>query len=118
MYPEEVNYEMLEDLKDVDAFTEKYDSHKLKIKTPNVVMVFSNHRPQPGELALNRWKVFDIVDDHLEAAIPVDNKINYCWITNKKKKEKKKEETKKHSEAVKKKSYHLKNCKKLMMKFV
>ena len=25
---EEVNYEMLEDLKDGDAFTEKYDSHK------------------------------------------------------------------------------------------
>ena len=39
---EEVNYEMLEDLKDGDAFTEKYDSHKIKIKTPNVVMVFSN----------------------------------------------------------------------------
>jgi len=83
---ENVNYEMLEDLKDGDAFTEKYDSQKLKIKTPNVVMVFSNYRPQPGELALDRWKVFDIVDDHLEAAIPVDNKINYCWITNKKKK--------------------------------
>ena len=83
---ENVNYEMLEDLKDGDAFTEKYNSQKLKIKTPNVVMVFSNYRPQPGELALDRWKVFDIVDDHLEAAIPVDNKINHCWITKKKKK--------------------------------
>ena len=83
---ENVNYEMLEDLKDGDAFTEKYDSQKLKIKTPNIVMVFSNYRPQPGELALDRWKVFDIVDDHLEAAIPVDNKINHCWITKKKKK--------------------------------
>ena len=90
---ENVNYEMLEDLKDGDAFAEKYDSQKLKIKTPNVVMVFSNHRPQPGELALNRWKVFDIVDDHLEAAIHVDNIINH-WG---KKKEKNKEEKKKHS---------------------
>ena len=83
---ENVNYEMLEDLKDGDAFTEKYDSQKLKIKTPNIVMVFSNYRPQPGELALDRWKVFDIVDDHLEPAIPVDNKVNHCWITKKKKK--------------------------------
>ena len=55
---------MLEDLKDGDAFAEKYDSQKLKIKTPNVVMVFSNHRPQAGELALDRLKVFNIVDDH------------------------------------------------------
>ena len=80
---ENVNYEMLEDLKDGDAFAEKYDSQKLKIKTPNVVMVFSNHRPQPGELALNRWKVFDIVDDHLEAATPVDT-INNHWGNKKK----------------------------------
>ena len=83
---ENVNYEMLEDLKDGDAFTEKYDSQKLKIKTPNIVMVFSNYRPRAGELALDRWKVFDIVDDHLEPAIPVDNKVNHCWITKKKKK--------------------------------
>ena len=83
---EEVNYEMLEDLKDGDAFTEKYDSQKLKIKTPNIVMVFSNYKPRAGELALDRWKVFDIVDDHLEPAIPVDNKVNHCWITKKKKK--------------------------------
>ena len=83
---ENVNYEMLEDLKDGDAFTEKYDSQKLKIKTPNIVMVFSNYKPRAGELALDRWKVFDIVDDHLEPAIPVDNKVNHCWITKKKKK--------------------------------
>ena len=80
---ENVNYEMLEDLKDGDAFAEKYDSQKLKIKTPNVVMVFSNHRPQAGELALDRLKVFNIVDDHLEAATPVDT-INNHWGKKKK----------------------------------
>ena len=79
---------MLEDLKDGDAFAEKYDSQKLKIKTPNVVMVFSNHRPQAGELALNCLKVFNIVDDHLEGASPADT-INNHWGKKKK-----------HSEAV------------------
>ena len=49
-----VNYEMLEALKDGDAFAEKYDSQKLKIKTPNVVMVFSNHFPETKELAIDR----------------------------------------------------------------
>merc|ERR1712236_90555 len=48
---ENVNYEMLETLKDGDAFADKYDSEKLKIKTPNVVMVFSNHFPEIKELA-------------------------------------------------------------------
>ena len=63
---ENVNYEMLEDLKDGDAFAEKYDSQKLKIKTPNVVMVFSNHFPETEELAVDRWKLFSIVDNQLK----------------------------------------------------
>ena len=42
---EEVNYEVLEDLKDGDAFASKYNSQELKIKVPNVVMVFSNNEP-------------------------------------------------------------------------
>ena len=57
---------MLEDLKDGDAFAEKYDSQKLKIKTPNVVMVFSNHFPETEELAVDRWKLFSIVDNQLK----------------------------------------------------
>ena len=56
---------MLEFLKDGDAFEEKYDSEKLKIKTHNVVMVFSNHFQEMEELAPNRWKVFTIRDKQL-----------------------------------------------------
>ena len=63
---ENVNYEMLESLKDGKAFSEKYDSEKLKIKTPNVVMVFSNHFPETEELAVDRWKLFSIVDNRLK----------------------------------------------------
>ena len=62
---EDVNYELLEDLKDGDAFASKYNSQELKIKVPNVVMVFSNEYPNTRELARDRWKVFSIVSDEL-----------------------------------------------------
>ena len=39
---EEINYKILEDLKDGDAFADKYESQLLKIKWPNEVVVFSN----------------------------------------------------------------------------
>ena len=102
---ENVNYEMLEFLKDGDAFAEKYDSEKLKIKTPNVVMVFSNHFPEMEELAPNRWKVFTIRDKQLVEEIfmkdaedkkltseekkKLDNEIceNICWCSHHKCKE-------------------------------
>ena len=42
---EEINYKILEDLKDGNAFADKYDSQLLNIKSPNVVMVFSNETP-------------------------------------------------------------------------
>ena len=96
---------MLEFLKDGDAFAEKYDSEKLKIKTPNVVMVFSNHFPEMEELAPNRWKVFTIRDKQLVEEIfmkdgedkkltseekkKLDNEIceNICWCSHHKCKE-------------------------------
>ena len=40
-----VNYKVLDNLKDGYAFAAKYNSQKLKIRTPNVVMVFSDERP-------------------------------------------------------------------------
>ena len=62
---EEVNYELMEDLKDGDAFASKYSSQELKIKVPNVVMVFSNNAPNTEELATDRWKVFFIENNEL-----------------------------------------------------
>ena len=56
-----VNYEVLEDLKDGDAFAAKYNSQQLKIRTPNVVMVFSNERPNTDQLALDRWKLLYMI---------------------------------------------------------
>ena len=68
-----VNYEVLEDLKDGDAFASKYNSQQLKIKTPNVVIVFSNEKPDTKQLAMDRWKLFYIENDSLEEKQVVKN---------------------------------------------
>ena len=62
---EEINYKILEDLKDGDAFADKYDSQLLKIKSPNVVMVFSNDMPEHCKMSVDRWRVFYIENDEL-----------------------------------------------------
>ena len=80
-----VNYEVLEDLKDGDAFAAKYNSQQLKIRTPNVVMVFSNERPNTDQLALDRWKLLYITDDNLEEIQVIKNGNSTCTTKKKKK---------------------------------
>ena len=80
-----VNYEVLEDLKDGDAFAAKYNSQQLKIRTPNVVMVFSNERPNTDQLALDRWKLLYITDDNLEVRQVIKNGNSTCTTKKKKK---------------------------------
>ena len=80
-----VNYEVLEDLKDGDAFAAKYHSQQLKIRTPNVVMVFSNERPNTDQLALDRWKLLYITDDNIEERQVIKNGNSTCTTKKKKK---------------------------------
>ena len=80
-----VNYEVLEDLKDGDAFAAKYHSQQLKIRTPNVVMVFSNERPNTDQLALDRWKLLYITDDNIEEIQVIKNGNSTCTTKKKKK---------------------------------
>jgi len=61
----DVNYEVLEKIKDGHIFASKYDSTELQFKTPNIVIVFSNDRPNIKQLALDRWKIFIIQDNEL-----------------------------------------------------
>ena len=70
---DEGNYEVLEDLKDGAAFSAKYNRQQLKIKTPNVVIVFSNEKPDTKQLAMDRWKLFYIENDSLEEKQVVKN---------------------------------------------
>ena len=80
-----VNYEVLEDLKDGDAFAAKYHSQQLKIRTPNVVMVFSNERPNTDQLALDRWKLLYITDDNIEEIQVIKNGNSTCTTKKRKK---------------------------------
>ena len=58
----EVNYEMLESLKDRELFASKYDIQRIKVKTPNIV----NDEPNTSRLAKDRWKLFFIENDQLK----------------------------------------------------
>ena len=51
-------YRILEDIKDGAATSSKYDSRVIKFKTPNIVMVFSNVRPNMKCLSADRWEVY------------------------------------------------------------
>ena len=62
---DEVNYELLEKIKNGRTVAAKFDSKELKFKTPNTVVVFSNEKPDVSELSKDRWKIFRIRDDDL-----------------------------------------------------
>ena len=63
---DEVNYEVLEKIKDGKLLASKYDSKELRIRTPNVVIVFSNDSPKLKQLATDRWCIFSISDNELK----------------------------------------------------
>ena len=63
---DQINYDALEKMKDGEAFASKYDSQQLKIRVPNVVMVFSNSPPDVKELAKVRFRVFHINTNQLQ----------------------------------------------------
>ena len=48
-------YRILEDIKDGQATTSKYDNDNIRFKTPNTVMIFSNHYPDLKRLSRDRW---------------------------------------------------------------
>ena len=63
---DKINYDALEQMKDGEPFASRYNSQLLKIRVPNVVMVFSNSPPDVNELAKVRFRVFNINNNELE----------------------------------------------------
>ena len=61
----EVAYGVLENIKDGYLMSAKYKSTTLRIKTPNVVIVFSNRFPDLTQLSRDRWRIYDINNDRL-----------------------------------------------------
>ena len=61
----DIPYDVLEGIKDGQIICQKYNSRLLKIKTPNIVMVFSNDFPINDVLSLDRWKMLRIINNEL-----------------------------------------------------
>ena len=59
-------YRLLEDIKDGQATTSKYDNDNIQFKTPNTVMVFSNTYPNLKKLTSDRWLVLHPNSDGLK----------------------------------------------------
>ena len=63
---EYVPYTFLEDLKDGQSISSKYDSKELRFITPNIVILFSNDGPCVEKLSQDRWVRYNIsVGDNL-----------------------------------------------------
>ena len=60
-----IPYTLFEDIKDGFAISTKYDSKQLRFNTPNIVIVFSNVKPNKNMVSLDRWKILDIINDKL-----------------------------------------------------
>ena len=61
----EVNYELLEKIRNGRIVSFKRDSKELKFNTPNTVIVFSNKKSDVTELSKDRWVIFQIKNDDL-----------------------------------------------------
>ena len=59
------NYAVLEHIKDGSAVSSKYNSSIINFKTPNILIVFSNNRPNTASLSSDRWRVYSINKDGL-----------------------------------------------------
>ena len=57
---------MLEGIKNGNRFPSKYDSQRIKVNTPNIVMVFSSDETNTSKLPKDSWKLFFIEQDQLK----------------------------------------------------
>ena len=62
-------YGVLESLKDGYFLSNKYHTKILKIKSPNIVIVFSNSHPTTSQLSNDRWKIYEIIGDELRTRL-------------------------------------------------
>ena len=57
----DIDYTLLEDIKDGEALAEKYETMIVTFTTPNVIIVFGNKYPDTGTtLSPDRWLIFKI----------------------------------------------------------
>ena len=61
----DIAYNTLESIKDGFLTSSKYLSKTIKLKTPNIVMVFSNSFPDREQLSRDRWIILEIKDGQI-----------------------------------------------------
>ena len=71
-------YRILEDIKDGQATASKYDNDNIRFKTPNTLMVFSNHYPKIKKLSRDRWQIFNANRDGLNDVTLQVMKMGQC----------------------------------------
>ena len=57
---DELDYYLLENIKDGKAISGKFNTKKMHFTTPNVIIVFSNKYPDTREFSEDRWMIFKI----------------------------------------------------------
>ena len=57
---ENIDYTLLESIKDGEAVLGKYNTMMLMFTTPNVIIVFLNNNPDTRTLSDDRWLIFKI----------------------------------------------------------
>ena len=67
---EDINYQVLEQIKDGRFVAAKFSSKEIKICKPNIVIVFANCTPDVKKLAMDRWKIFRIKGEDLVDVTP------------------------------------------------
>ena len=55
----------VEKIKNGRIVADKYNTAELKFQTPNIVIVFSNEKPDCEKLSKDRWKIFKIIGEDL-----------------------------------------------------
>ena len=76
-------YEILEKIKDGWATSPKYNGRNLNFKTPNVLIVFANRKPDIEKLSKDRWIILKISKDLSEST---EITCESSMVKNKKKK--------------------------------
>ena len=59
----DIDYNLLESIKDGKAISGKFITKKMCFKTPNIIIVFSNMYPDTKEFSEDRWMIFKINND-------------------------------------------------------
>ena len=62
---QDIPYTLIEDIKDGFGISTKYNSKTLHLKTPNIVILFSNVFPDTKYASRDRWSIFQIKHDEL-----------------------------------------------------